>query len=274
VSAAALVLALLAAQAQDLGSAPVGIPVERRDVVLPGAELAVREPERDAAIVLRIDAARPHGDAWRYDLVWYGLEPGTYDLAPYLTRTDGSALGELGPLTATVTSLLPPGQIEPHRPAAGELPSLGGYRVLLVLAGVLWTAALLWLVVSGRRRRRAEESAPARPATLAERLRPLVADALAGRLSPAGRSALELGLIALWRRRLGLEQRATLEAVALIRAHPEAGALVRGLEEWLHRPQAQGAQGAGAAEVDVERLLAPYRTLPADALELGPGGGT
>ena len=41
-------------------------------------------------------------------------------------------------------------------------------------------------------------------------------------------------------------------ALAALRAHPEAGALLRALEQWLHSPE-------GAADADVEALLRPYR---------------
>jgi len=44
-----------------------------------------------------------------------------------------------------------------------------------------------------------------------------------------------------------------------LREHPDAGPLLRGLEDWLHRPEPRES-------VDVGALLAPYRDLPADAL--------
>jgi len=39
-----------------------------------------------------------------------------------------------------------------------------------------------------------------------------------------------------------------------IRLHPEAGDLLRSLEDWLHRPP-------GAAKVDVNAILEPYGRL-------------
>ena len=41
-------------------------------------------------------------------------------------------------------------------------------------------------------------------------------------------------------------------ALARLRAYPEAGALLRGTDAWLHQPP-------GRAAVDVAALLAPYR---------------
>jgi hypothetical protein len=45
--------------------------------------------------------------------------------------------------------------------------------------------------------------------------------------------------------------------ISQLRQHAEAGALLRALEDWLHRRP-------GTVKVDVESALAPYRNLPAD----------
>jgi hypothetical protein len=270
-AALALVAGTTLAQEQESDAAraagaarTVGVPGELRDVVLPGSELAVADADDETPVVLRIAAARPHGDAWRYDLVWDGLEPGDWDLAAVLRRVDGSGTADLPPLPVRVTSVLPPGQVEPHRPGIGELPRIGGYRALLVLAGVLWLAGLAALLFWGRRREDAE-AVRAREITLAERLRPLVTDALAGKLSRREHAELELALVALWRRRLGLEALPPQDALAEIARHPEAGALLCALETWLHR-------GDVSADVDLDRLLAPYRELPSEELETAAAG--
>lgn len=244
----------------ELGRASVGMSGTIRDLVLPGSELEVAPVTRETALILRLDAVRPHGDAFRYDFTWYGLEPGSYALAAHLVRKDGSPVGDLPAHTFTVTSLLAPGQVEPHRPAAGELPSLGGYQALLILGGVAWFAGLVWILARFRRRTESAVAGSARRVSLAERLRPLVAAARANELSPAGRAELELALLAFWKKRLGLVERDPLLALRELRAHAEAGPLLQGLEDWLHRPD--------PPEVDLERLLAPYADLPADALEL------
>jgi hypothetical protein len=98
--------------------------------------------------------------------------------------------------------------------------------------------------------------------TLAERLRPLVEGAVAGRLPPARLAELERTLIAYWERRLHVGDQKPMAALAELRQHPEAGPLLRQLESWLHRP------GGGAA-VDVAALLAPYQNAPAADLEAG-----
>ena len=64
---------------------------------------------------------------------------------------------------------------------------------------------------------------------------------------------LERLLLAFWRRRCDLAGLEPAAALARLRAHPEAGALLRGTDAWLHQPPGR------AETVDVEALLAPYR---------------
>jgi hypothetical protein len=262
-SAAALAALALVQAAPELGSSTVGMPVSVRELVLPGPELEV-VPATDATpVIVRLEAVRPHGEHFRYDLVWYGLEPGQHDLGHFLRRKDGAAGPDLPPLPVVVRSLLAPGQVEPHRPDAGALPGLGGYRWVLAGAAAAWVLALLALLSAGRRRRaRAPVGAPRAPDPAA-RLRALVAAAEGGALEPAGRAELELALIAHWKRRLGLGELEAAAALARLAAHPEAGPLLAGLEDWLHRP--------GRPDVDLARLLAPYRELGAEAAD--PQGG-
>lgn len=244
----------------DPPSTSVGLPAAVRELVLPGGLLEVAPARPADPLVLRLVAASPHGDAWRYDLEWYGLEPGVHDLRDALRREDGGSLDDLPPLPVEVTSVLPPGQVLPADPEPAGAPDVGGYRALLIAAGVLWLAGLVWMVLSARRRRAAAADAALaeRPRTLADRLRPLVARALAGDLSRAERASLELSLMTLWRQRLGLTDDAA-DAVARLREHPEAGPLLVALEDWLHRPDRPD-------DVDLSALLRPYRDLPADAL--------
>lgn len=262
---ALLLAALLGApaHAQDERETTVGLPARIAELVLPGAELEVAPRRAHDPLVLRITRVSPHGDAFRYDLEYWALEPGEYDLRAWLRRKDGTPadLGDvkLAPIEVRVSSVLPPGQVKPRVPPVAELPSFGGYRALVVASGVAWLVVLM-LLLRGGRERAALAAEAVRPLTLAERLRPLVERALRGQLSRAERARLELGLVAFWRRKLGLDARRPADALALLHAHAEAGPLLRSLEDWLHRP-------APPTEVDLAALLAPYRDLPPDALE-------
>jgi hypothetical protein len=251
------------AQTPDLPPTTVGMPARVEQLVLPGSELEPAPIDDATPVVIRIDAVYPHGTAFRYDLVYYGLEPGDYDLRTWLRRKDGTATDDLPALPVTIASLLPAGQVEPHGLQFARLPWLGGYRLLMVLAAVLWLAGLAWLLFPRRRLSAAvvEEVAP--PPSLADRLRPLVTDAMAGRLAPARLAELERALVRYWRRRLGFEDLAPGEALARLRGHSEAGPLLTQLEAWLHRP-------AGRTSVDVNALLAPYQSVSPEELDRAP----
>lgn len=247
---------------------PVGLPARIEGLVLPGGELEAAPGDPKSPIVLRVTAVYPHGTAFRYDLEYYGLDPGEHDLALWLRRKDGSGASDLPPIPVTIVSTLPPGPARPHRAEAGRVPTAGGYRLALAAAGVLWAAGLCAILFLWRRKRAVVQAAAARPATLAETLRPLVLRASRGELGPKERAELELRLIAYWRRRLALDAMPPEEALARLKEHAAAGPLLRGLEDWLHRP-------SPPAEVDVAALLEPYREVTDEAprpIAAGEGG--
>lgn len=245
-----------------LPEASVGMPLVLREVVLPGPQLeAVPWTDRRQKLVVRVLDVYPHGDAFRYDLECVGYEPGTYDLREHLRRPGEAGPPDLRPMAVRIVALLPPGQIEPHPLASQTTPRLGGYRWLLAALGVAWVVGLL-AILRGRRRREALGAASAAVApTLAERLRPLVERAQRGELTPAGQAEIERLLLADWRQRLRLDEEHPAAAIVALRAHPEAGALLRRLEAWLHDPQAP-------REIDLPALLAPFC---AHAAEANPG---
>lgn len=245
-----------------LPNSTVGLPVRVEQLVLPGTELEPKPWNDKTPLVIRVEAVYPHGTAFRYDLSYHGLEPGEYDLGKFLRRKDGTSTDDLPPLKLTIAALLPAGQIEPHALDTGALPWLGGYRALLVFAGIVWVAVLIWILYP-RRHAQAVHAVAAPSLSLADRLRPLVTAAMSGKLGAAQLAELERALIGYWRRRLGLDGLPPGDALRQLKANPEAGPLITQLETWLHRP-------GGASTVDLNALLAPYQNLPADALERSP----
>ena len=247
-------------------SATVGMQEKLEGIVLPGSELEVAPITDKTPVVLRISAAYPHGDAFRYDIVYSGLEPGEYDLTAFLRRKDGSPAGELPALSISINSVLPEGQVEPHGLSYSRLPWLGGYRQLLVMGGVIWAAALGWFLYTRPRKTVAVTgAAPDAPVSLADRLRPLVDEAIAGQLPPARLAELERALVVYWRRRLQLDGVPPSAALAQLRAHADAGPMLTQLDAWLHQP-------AGRSSVDVNALLAPYQHVAADELAMPSAG--
>jgi hypothetical protein len=254
---------LLAEGPAPVPETTVGMSGRLEGVVLPGPELEAKPiPDRRVPLVLRVARVYPHGTAFRYDLEYFALEPGTHDLRGYLRRKDGSPADGIPALTVKANPVLPPGQVEPNKLEIESGPRVGGYRLLVIGFWVLWGLGLAAIVGSfffPRRKRAA--AADDRPVSLAERLRPLVEGAVAGKLSQAELAGLERALLAYWRKRLGLEHAEPGEAIDVLRRHPEAAPLLAELEKWLHRPGPPEA-------VDVGGLLAPYRDLPPEAIDL------
>lgn len=238
-SLAPLLLLLALADADE--SAPtVGMPARVEQLILPGTELEVvpRETAREP-LVLRIEDIYPHGNAFRYDFVYYGLEPGKYDLKRYLRRKDGSSTEGLPSIPVEVRPILPPGQILPHGAGAAATPRLSNYRYWAALAGAIWFAGLATILLAGRGGKKGLAALRKRAETPAERLKPLIDAAIAGRLREDQRPELERALIACWLDRRGLADLRPAEALATLKQDEEAGPILSRLEAWLHRPEGQ-----------------------------------
>lgn len=243
-------------------SQKVGI-VRMIDVILPGGEIEpIPQEDRKAPIILRIEKADPTETGFHYRISCMGLEPGTYDLRKYLRRKEiVGTLPDRPEWHIEVVSTLPPGQVLPKELNQESKLRMGGYKYLLAGAVLFWGLGFLAILLWPGPKPLFPKT-PKREITAADRLRPIVEKALKGDLSPANQAALEATLMAFWRRRLALEKASPLEAIAKLKAHPEAGALLRILEDWLHRPADK------RPDIHVETLLEPYRKVQADSLEL------
>jgi hypothetical protein len=215
--------------------------------------LKTKPADRAAPVNVRIASTRPNGESVQYDLRYIGLTPGSHDLRGYLVRQDGSPAGDLPPLIVQTGGLLPTqhnGHLHEYR--GGRFERFGGYRAVMIGIGGLWVVlAFPFLLAKRRKKAAAPEAVQASPPTLAERLRPLVEFASTSKLTTDQQTQIERMLLGHWRERLGLEKLPIGEAMSQLRSHAEAGALLRTLEDWLYRPP-------GAANVDVDGLLAPY----------------
>jgi hypothetical protein len=256
----ALVLATLLAAA-DGPKVRVGIPVKIENLVLAGTELEVKPlDDRRAKVVVRITNVQKHGTAHRYDLTYYVLEPGSYNLIDFVQRKDGTPVGELSPIPIVAESGLPPGQVLPSEQSPQPVKSMGGYKWWLIAAGIIWLLVMLAILFVGRKKPVYAEVLSGHRMSLADRLRPLVERGLAGGLSPEERADLERSLIGFWTRRLHLESLRPAERFAKLRSDANAGPLLEQLEAWLHKPGPQES-------VDLAALLKPYKDMPADALD-------
>ena len=223
-------------------------------IALPGKKLEAAPVGDKSKIILRIQDVLPNGTDKRYELRYFGFVPGEYDLTQYLRHTNGTMPTNLPPIPVRIRGILP----EDHdglliEDKSGGLALPGSYTAWLIGLGVVWFIAAWPLFLLGRKKKtplgQAEDMGP----DLAERLRPLVELAANGTLDTDGRARLERMIFFHWRERLDLPEDGDLaELHHQLKAHGEAGPLVRGLEDWLHRPP-------GTATVDIPTLLEPYR---------------
>ncbi len=222
------------------------------------ADLDARpDQDLDAPLLVRLRRIGPAGDRFRYEATYIGAVEGTYDLRDWLIRRSGEAPAGLEELPVQIASQLPPdhGTDLFDAPVATS-PIRGGYRRWMIAIGALWVAIPLVLLL---RRLMAEpgvdvtDAAPA-PPTLADQLRPLVEEAIAGRLDVDGRARLELLLFRAWEQRLSLSGTPGAEALATLRRHPESRPLVEALERWLHQPDPDAV-----TPDELQSLLEPYR---------------
>ena len=239
------------ASGQDGNVTTVGMPGRLSDFILPGPQLEPKPIDRESPVVVRIINTIKHGDGHRYEIEYYCLEPGNYNLADYLQLVDGSE-PELPPINVTVEAKLGEGQVVPNALKPKSTPRVGGYTIALYAGGVLWGLGLLAILFLGRNKKQLAKQA-ARGATLAERLRPLVEEARKGELSGPKQAELERMLLTYWREKLDLNNADASEAIVELRNHETAGQLLRQLENWLHMPAER------RSDVNVAELLEPYK---------------
>ena len=248
------------ALAQDDRTTTIGMPGRIVDLILPGPPLEVTPIERDAPVVVRILQTIGHGpDQHRYEIEYYCLEAGEYNLADYLQRNDG-APAEIPPVMVTVEAQLGAGQVLPAELVPNTTPRVGGYTTWLVGGGIVWLVGLFALLFAGRKRLTEEQKAAQR-LSLADRLHPLVEKAMQGELSGQEQANLERMLLTYWRAKLDLNQKDASDAIVELRNHETAGELLRQLESWLHMPADR------RTTVDLSELLKPYRNVRADLRE-------
>lgn len=240
-------------------AAKVGYPGFIEGIVIGGPELSAKPIEnREQPIILRIVDMYSHGDGYRYDLEYIGLEPGTFDLADYLQRPGGKPVQDLPEIKVTIETLLPAGQVEPNQIASGPTRFNSYYLALLLIGGVIWLLGLFAIFFVGRYRT-GRPSAEVKAVTVADRLKPLVEQAVSGKMSVGQQAELERVLVAFWRKKLRLGHLPADRLRVELRQHPQAGELLSQIDNWLHRPDPD-------RNVSVAELLTPYQSLNYDEI--------
>lgn len=243
--------------AREIASAARGIAgmVEFRSK---GPKLRAKPGQNlSAPLLARIAEAKTGEDgATSYRVEYLGAAAGDFDLRDCLEHEDGSPAADLPPMTVRIVSQLPPD----HGTDVYGLPDppftlKAWYRQILIILGILWL--LIPVIIFTRRailRRPPPPPPPApRAPTLADKLRPLLESARAGTMSTADRGRLELLLYQYFRDSLGQPASGPAEAIAQLRAHPQASPILLSVERWLHAPGRSAEPGD-----EVARLLAPF----------------
>ena len=251
-------IGLIKPPAQETNAPPEAIAVGIEGsllITLPGGKLEAAPVGDKSKIILRIQDVSPHGIDKRYDLRYFGFVPGEYDLTQYLRHANGTMPTNLPPIPVRISGILP----EDHDgmlidEEAGDFTLSGSYTAWLIGLGGVWLLAAWPLFLLGRKKKTSLGQVDGDDSPdLAERLRPLVEQAANGTLDTDGRARLERMVFSHWRERLDLpEDGDVAELHHQLKVHDEAGPLLHGLEDWLHRPP-------GTATVDIPALLAPYR---------------
>ncbi|MEM9478373.1 MAG: hypothetical protein AAGA58_01785 [Verrucomicrobiota bacterium] len=232
----------------------VGLPATIEQLVIPAPKVVAKSIEdRRSPVVVRVVDIFPHGDAFRYNLEFYGLEPGEYDLREYLQHEDGSALADTAdPINVKVEAVLPPEEFLPADRTPEQVGRFGGYKFLLGAGIVGWLLGFWMLLFFGKKRKGEDGNEAEKKLTFADRLRPLVKQAKAGKLDDAEMARLERLVLGFWRDKLDLGEEDASSAVPKLRAHDEAGKLLRTIERWVHDPRGR------EEDVDLAALLEPY----------------
>ena len=143
-------------QDNQSGNPSVGVPGLVEQIVLPGSLLTHEKVDpSEADLVVRVIRSFPHGDSFRYDISYYGMESGEYDLSKYLVREDGSTTDDLPAIPVQVKSIIKSGQIKPNDLDIGMFGRVGGYFRMVVLGAFIWVAVLLAMIFLAREKKEA-----------------------------------------------------------------------------------------------------------------------
>ncbi len=234
----------------------VGMSGTIGQIVLPGSELTVKEVDpRRTPIAIRIDEVFPHGESFRYDFTWFGLEPGKHDLSDYLARKDGTSAEDLPHIPVTVNSVLPPDELHPNAASSGLLARIGGYRMAMIAATVAWIAGLFAILFVGRAKKRVSAAAVEQQLSPVEQIQRLIDRALAqGTLEPSDKAALDARILGFWRDRRNLGDVKVADALSTLKQDAQAAPLLAGIERWFYSREAPSRD-------EIAELLRPMAEL-------------
>ncbi len=230
-----LVICFWPRSATDSLNVPLGVE-QAAIVTYSGPLVAVMPYKWGVAVNVRIAKVTEQPGTRIYDVRYLVNRPGTFDLKDYLTAEDGGKLDGLPSFKFHGDPKLSKHLDARIQETEAIGVSVGGYYYLTLAAlGVLWIVWLLLLIFYGRAKPAPPAAAPPEP-TLAELLRPLLAQLEAGTLDAAAKAKLEMLLLHQWREELALTAAPMDTALDAIAGSEKNGQSLRQLQHWLHHP--------------------------------------
>jgi hypothetical protein len=245
---------------------PYGVPSVGAEALcfltLERGDIKASPPTDNAPLVARIQSIQPvDSEKFLYQVSYFGLEKGTFNLTDYLCTPDGRRLRQ--PIL--------PVHVSSHVPDSADYviqnlrlsdhPKPPPYTALLSLSAFVWVAAGLWMFLPRRKKPAPppptipiEEAVKAR--TLEDLLRPLVEKAANKSITAEEKARMEQILFQYWGALLRLDHLNSVEQLRRILDHEEAGALLRTVEQWLYQPDSE------IPPEEINKILKPYMDLP------------
>jgi hypothetical protein len=101
--------------------------------------------DRNQPVIVRIVETYPHGSDFRYDIEYKVLEPGTYNVADYLVRDDGSETA-IPRIDVNVYPILKIDEVRPYNLPQFNSRFRSYYLPMLLVMGVVWVAGVLMIL--------------------------------------------------------------------------------------------------------------------------------
>jgi hypothetical protein len=239
-------------------------------LILDQPSYKVAEVTPNTPLLVRITGVEATGDgAFQYSLSFRGLETGVFNLTDFLANPVGERLRE--PVaTVTIESAIPAHSVYaavwPSPPFQGRAFP---YRLTLWMGTFVWAACGALLFWPKKQMQPTAPPASPEPAktedrqpiifnrqTLADLLRPLVEKAANKSITAEEKAELEGILFQYWGKDLELDHLNSVEQLRRILEHPEAGALLRTVEQWLYQPDSH------ITEEEINEALESYLGIP------------
>ena len=237
--------------ATDSLNVPLGVE-QAAIVTYSGPPVAVMPYKWGVAVNVRIAKVTERPGTRIYDVRYLVNRPGTFDLKDYLTAEDGGRHDGLPSFKFHGDPKLSKHLDARIQETEEAGVSVSGYYYLTLGAlGVLWIVWLLMLIFYGRAKPAPLALAPPEP-TLAELLRPLLAQLEAGTLDAAAKAKLEMLLLRRWREELALTAAPMDTALDAISRSEKTGQPLRQLQHWLHHP------ASPVRREEIAAVIAPY----------------